>query len=300
MSALIIDGRKTATEIRLEVMQETAKLKAEHGLTPGLAFILVGENPASQSYVRSKERACKEAGFYSVTERLPASTSEAEVLALIEKFNADPSIHGILTQLPVPAHIREQRVIESILPEKDVDGFHPINVGRLSLGLEAFVPCTPAGIVELLKRWSIRTSGKHAVVVGRSNIVGKPIASLLMQKTEWGNAIVTVVHTGAARIEDYTKQADILIAAIGKPRAITASMVKPGVVVIDVGINRVPDPAAKNGYRIVGDVDFESVAPLAEAITPVPGGVGLMTIALLLQNTLRAARRTLPVVGTSS
>jgi methylenetetrahydrofolate dehydrogenase (NADP+) / methenyltetrahydrofolate cyclohydrolase len=300
MSALIIDGKKTASEIRLDVMHETVRLKKERGVTPGLAFILVGSNPASQSYVRSKESACREAGFYSVTERLPESVSQAELIALIEKFNKDTSIHGILTQLPVPAHIREQLVIESILPEKDVDGFHPMNVGRLALGLDAFVPCTPAGIIELLKRWSIRTSGKHAVVIGRSNIVGKPIASLLMQKSEWGNAIVTVVHTGAQNMEEYTRQADILIVAIGKPRAIMGSMVKPGCVVIDVGINRILDPTAKNGYRIVGDVDFESVAPIAQAITPVPGGVGLMTIALLLQNTLRAARLAVPGDGESS
>ena len=293
MNPIIIDGKKTSLEIRQEVTEQAALLKRETGIVPGLAVILVGDDPASHSYVKSKEKACRETSFYSITERLPASTQQAELVALVQKFNSDPLIHGILVQMPLPRHIDEQKVIEAIAPEKDVDGFHPINVGKLMIGLDTFVPCTPAGIMELLKRWSIDPSGKHVVVAGRSNIVGKPIAVLLIQKKSGANAVVTVVHTGAPDISIYTRQADILIAAIGKPHAITASMVKPGCVVIDVGINRIPDSGAKSGYRMVGDVDFDSVAPLSYAITPVPGGVGLMTIALLLQNTLKAAKDSL-------
>jgi methylenetetrahydrofolate dehydrogenase (NADP+)/methenyltetrahydrofolate cyclohydrolase len=239
--------------------------------------------------VKSKGIACEDAGFYSVTERLPAAASEAEVLALIDTFNKDARIHGILVQLPLPGHINEQRVIEAIDPLKDVDGFHPANIGKVMIGMDTFFPCTPAGILEILKRYKIDPSGKHVVVVGRSNIVGKPIANMLVQKKEGCNAIVTIAHTGAADLASYTRQADILIAAIGKARAITADMVKPGVVVIDVGINRVADPAAKGGSRLVGDVDFEPVKERASAITPVPGGVGKMTIAMLLVNTLKAA-----------
>jgi methylenetetrahydrofolate dehydrogenase (NADP+)/methenyltetrahydrofolate cyclohydrolase len=293
MNPIIIDGKKTSLEIRQEVTEQAALLKRETGIVPGLAVILVGDDPASHSYVKSKEKACREADFYSITERLPASTQQAELIALVRKFNNDPLIHGILVQTPLPRHIDEQKIIEAIAPEKDVDGFHPINVGKLMIGLDTFVPCTPAGIMELLKRWSIDPSGKHVVVAGRSNIVGKPIAALLLQKKSGANAVVTVVHTGAPDISIYTRQADILIAAIGKPHVITASMVKPGCVVIDVGINRVADSGAKSGYRMVGDVDFDSVAPLAFAITPVPGGVGLMTIAMLLQNTLKAAKDSL-------
>jgi methylenetetrahydrofolate dehydrogenase (NADP+)/methenyltetrahydrofolate cyclohydrolase len=293
MNPIIIDGKKTSLEIRQEVTEQAALLKRETGVVPGLAVILVGDDPASHSYVKSKGKACREADFYSITERLPASTQQTELIALVRKFNNDPLIHGILVQMPLPRHIDEQKIIEAIAPEKDVDGFHPINVGKLMIGLDTFVPCTPAGIMELLKRWSIDPSGKHVVVAGRSNIVGKPIAMLLMQKKAGANAIVTVVHTGAKDISIYTRQADILIAAIGKPHAITSSMVKPGCVVIDVGMNRVADSNSRSGYRNVGDVDFDSVAPLASAITPVPGGVGLMTIALLLQNTLKAAKESL-------
>ncbi|MCX6138381.1 MAG: bifunctional 5,10-methylene-tetrahydrofolate dehydrogenase/5,10-methylene-tetrahydrofolate cyclohydrolase [Ignavibacteriales bacterium] len=289
MATIIIDGRKTSLEIRAEVAARAALLKQETGIVPGLAVILIGDDPASHSYVKSKEKACRETGFYSVTDRLPASTQQQELIALVRKYNGDVRIHGILVQMPLPRHLDEQKVIETILPEKDVDGFHPVNVGKLMIGLDALVPCTPAGIIELLKRWSIQTSGKHVVVVGRSNIVGKPIAALLIQKQPWANAVVTVVHTGAPDISLYTKQADILIAAIGKPRAITADMVKPGCVVIDVGMNRIHDSTTPSGNRMVGDVDFDAVAPLTSAITPVPGGVGLMTIALLLQNTLKAA-----------
>ncbi|MDE3058462.1 MAG: bifunctional 5,10-methylene-tetrahydrofolate dehydrogenase/5,10-methylene-tetrahydrofolate cyclohydrolase [Bacteroidota bacterium] len=287
---MIIDGKQISEDIKQEVKAETEKLKAERGITPGLAFILVGENPASQSYVRSKGKACEEVGFYSVTETLPASVSEHDVLEMIRRFNNDLKIHGILTQLPLPPHISEQKVIETILPEKDVDGFHPVNVGKMLIGMKGFLPCTPAGVQELLKRSSINPAGKHVVIVGRSNIVGKPVAAILMQKKEWANAIVTVAHTAAPDISYYTKQADILIAAVGKPRAITAEMVKPGAVVIDVGINKIADASTKTGFRTVGDVDFERVKDVASAITPVPKGVGPMTIAMLMVNTLRAAR----------
>jgi methylenetetrahydrofolate dehydrogenase (NADP+)/methenyltetrahydrofolate cyclohydrolase len=291
MSALIIDGKKIAEDIRREAKEAALQLKAKKGIVPGLAFILVGEDPGSQSYVRSKGKACEELGFYSVTEKVEASISEAKVLAMINAFNRDPKIHGILVQLPLPKHINEQKVIEAILPEKDVDGFHPINIGRMMIGAETFYPCTPAGIWELLKRSNINPAGKHVVVVGRSNIVGKPIANILMQKREWCNAIVTIAHTAAPDLSYYTRQADILIAAIGKPHAITSSMLQPGVVVIDVGINRVEDRTTKTGYRIVGDVDFDAVKEVAGAITPVPGGVGPMTIAMLMMNTLKSAQR---------
>lgn len=285
----IIDGKKISQEIKLEVKQATAEFKKERGFVPGLAFILVGENPASQSYVNSKGKACEEIGFHSVTERVPANTTEADVLAMIDRFNKDEKIHGILVQLPLPKHINEQKVIEAISPAKDVDGFHPMSVGKMMIGLETFLPCTPYGIVELLKRSNIDPSGKHVVVVGRSNIVGKPIANMLVQKKTWANAIVTIAHTAAKDIAYYTKQADILIAAVGVPFAVTKEMLKPGVVVIDVGINRIEDKAAKNGSRLVGDVDFEGVKEIASAITPVPGGVGPMTIAMLMVNTLKAA-----------
>jgi methylenetetrahydrofolate dehydrogenase (NADP+) / methenyltetrahydrofolate cyclohydrolase len=289
MPPVIIDGKKTAQEIRAEVAERAARLKVESGIVPGLAVILVGDDPASHSYVRSKEKACQEAGFYSIADRLPASATQEELMDRVRLYNTDAKIHGILVQMPLPRHLDEQLVIEAITPEKDVDGFHPMNVGKLMIGLDGFVPCTPAGIIELLVRWSIPTSGKHVVVAGRSNLVGKPVAALLMEKKPTANAVVTVVHTGAPDIAPYTRQADILIAAIGRPCAITASMVKPGCVVIDVGINRIPDPERPSGYRMVGDVDFDSVAPISSAITPVPGGVGLMTVALLLQNTLKAA-----------
>ncbi len=285
----IIDGKKISQEIKDEVKTAVAKMKSERGIVPGLAFILVGENPASQSYVKSKGKACEEIGFYSVTERVPATISESELLAMVERFNKDEKIHGILIQLPLPKHINEQKVIETISPSKDVDGFHPASVGKMMIGLDTFYPCTPYGIVELLKRSNIDPSGKHVVVVGRSNIVGKPIANMLVQKKEWANAIVTIAHTGAKDISYYTKQADILIAAVGKANSITKEMVKPGVVVIDVGINRVEDATTKTGYKIVGDVDFDGVKEVASAITPVPGGVGPMTIAMLMVNTLKAA-----------
>ncbi|MGA9408783.1 MAG: tetrahydrofolate dehydrogenase/cyclohydrolase catalytic domain-containing protein [Bacteroidota bacterium] len=291
MSAFIIDGKKIAEEIRHEVKASAMQLRTRIGVVPGLAFILVGENPASQSYVKSKGKACEELGFYSVTEKVPESISEAEVLSMIDAFNGEPKIHGILVQLPLPKHINEQKIIEAISPAKDVDGFHPISAGRMMIGAETFYPCTPAGIWELLKRSAINPSGKHVVVAGRSNIVGKPIANILVQKKEWCNAIVTVAHTAAADLGYYTRQADILIVAMGKARAITAPMIKTGAVVIDVGINRIEDRSTKTGYRLVGDVDFESVKEIAGAMTPVPGGVGPMTIAMLMVNTLKSAER---------
>lgn len=290
MLAKIIDGKKIAEEIKEEVKQKTLQLKSEKGITPGLAFILVGENPASQSYVKSKNKTCEEVGFYSITEKLPSSTTQQEVIQLIKKFNNNGKIHGILVQLPLPTHIDEQKIIEAIDYRKDVDGFHPINVGKLVIGQDCLRSCTPAGIQELLMRSGVEISGKHVVVVGRSNIVGKPIANILMQKQKGANAVVTIAHTGADDLSYYTKQADILIAAIGKPKIITGAMIKPGAVVIDVGINRVDDLTAKNGYRIAGDVDFDSAVKVASLITPVPGGIGPMTIAMLMSNTLKAAQ----------
>ena len=287
--AEIIDGKKIAQDIKREVKEEAARLKEMKGIVPGLAVILVGDNPASQSYVKSKGKACEEIGFYSVTELMPADISEQFLLAKINDFNGDPKIHGLLVQLPLPKHINEQKVIEAIDPRKDVDGFHPMSIGKLMIGLDTFKSCTPAGIQELLVRSGNDPSGKHVVVVGRSNIVGKPIANILLQKQHGANAVVTVAHTGASDLTSYIKSADILIAAIGKPEFITGAMVKPGVVIIDVGINRVPDASLPKGYRIVGDVHFESASKVAKAITPVPGGVGLMTVAMLLKNTLKAA-----------
>ena len=289
MPTQIIDGKKIADDIRLEVKLRAEQLKRERGIVPGLAFILVGDNAASQSYVRMKGKACEEVKFYSVTERMPAAISENVLLEKVREFNQDPRIHGLLVQLPLPSHISEQKVIEEIDPEKDVDGFHPVSVGRLVAGSEGFKPCTPAGIQELLVRSGNDPAGKHVVVAGRSNIVGKPIANMLLQKQSGANAIVTIVHTGARDLSLYTRTADILIAAIGRPECITGAMLKEGVVVIDVGINRVDDASAKNGYRLVGDVHFESASRIAKAITPVPGGVGPMTIAMLLKNTLHAA-----------
>lgn len=289
MSAQIIDGKKIAEDIKREVKDQTKKLRESHGVVPGLAFILVGENSASQVYVRSKGKACEEMGFYSVTERRSTEIAEKELLDMIDEFNRDPRIHGVLVQLPLPEHINEQKVIEAIDPRKDVDGFHPINVGKLVIGEDTLKPCTPAGIQELLMRSGNDPSGKHVVIVGRSNIVGKPVANILLQKQAGANAVVTVAHTGAKDLSLFTKTADILIAAIGKAEIITGEMLKEGVVVVDVGINRVEDSSAKNGYRIVGDVHFESASKVAKAITPVPGGVGPMTIAMLMKNTLKAA-----------
>ena len=287
---MILDGNLIAREVKNEVRIETEKFYKEKNIKPGLAFILVGDSPASKTYVASKGKACDEVGFYSVTEKLSDSTTEEELLNLILKFNNDKNIHGILVQLPLPKHINEEKIIEAIDPQKDVDGFHPINIGKMLIGIDGFLPCTPAGIVEILKRSNINPSGKHVVVVGRSNIVGKPIANILAQKKEWANAIVTIAHSATKDLSYYTKQADILIVAIGKANAISSNMVKPGAVVIDVGINRVEDLLSEKKYKLVGDVDFESVSKIASSITPVPGGVGPMTIAMLLKNTLKAAK----------
>lgn len=287
-SAQIIDGKAIARAIREEIKAEVDALR-KRGAVPGLAVILVGEDPASQVYVRQKGKACEQAGIYSITENLPADIAEAELLEKIAEFNANPRYHGILVQLPLPAHINAQKVIEAVDPGKDVDCFHPENVGRLVIGQPRFLPATPSGILELLKRSGNRPEGKHVVVVGRSNIVGKPLANLLLQKTIEANALVTVVHSAAKDIGRFTRQAEILVAAIGRPRYIKADMVKSGVVVIDVGVNRV-EADTPRGYRLVGDVDFDAVAEKARAITPVPGGVGPMTIAMLLKNTLTAFR----------
>jgi methylenetetrahydrofolate dehydrogenase (NADP+)/methenyltetrahydrofolate cyclohydrolase len=289
MPATLIDGKRIASEIKSEVRLETDKLKASRGITPGLAFILVGDNPASKAYVTMKGKGCEEMGFYSITEKLPADATESRLLDLIGRFNNDPLIHGILVQLPLPPQIRESRVLTAIDYRKDVDGFHPVNVGRLVIGQECLKPCTPLGVQELLVRSGNDPSGKHVVIVGRSNIVGKPLLNILLQKKKGANAIVTIAHTGTEDISWYTESADILIAAMGRAESITGEMIKPGAVVIDVGINRVDDPSAKNGYRLVGDVHFASAVEVASAITPVPGGVGPMTIAMLLRNTLLAA-----------
>ena len=287
----IIDGKAISAQIRAEVAEEVRALAAR-GVQPGLAVILVGDNPASVSYVTAKERACAETGIKSFMTRMPAETTQDELLAEIARLNSDASVHGILVQLPLPRHIDESAVIAAISPDKDVDGFHPANAGKLLLGEDTLQPCTPAGIIEMLKRSGVETSGKHAVVVGRSNIVGKPVANLLFSKTAGGNATVTVCHTGTPDIGHFTRMADILVVAAGRPDTVTAGMVKPGAVVIDVGVNRVPDSSRKSGFRLVGDVDFDGVSPLASMITPVPGGVGPMTIAMLLANTVKAAGKT--------
>ncbi|MHC4131823.1 MAG: bifunctional methylenetetrahydrofolate dehydrogenase/methenyltetrahydrofolate cyclohydrolase FolD [Planctomycetota bacterium] len=290
MSAQIIDGKKIAQQMREELKKEVEQLKVK-SIIPGLGVILVGEDPASQSYVRSKERACEKIGIYSDDNHLPAETTQDELLNLIEKMNSDDKIHGILVQLPLPEQIDEQAVLLAVNPNKDVDGFHPVNIGKMVAGQEAFLPCTPHGIIQLLIKSDVKIEGSHAVIVGRSNIVGKPLANLLIQKTHTGNATVTVCHTRTKNISHYTLQADILVAAAGRPDTITAEMVKEGAVVIDVGVNRVEDHTKEKGYRLVGDVDFEAVKDKAGLITPVPGGVGPMTITMLLYNTVESAKR---------
>jgi methylenetetrahydrofolate dehydrogenase (NADP+)/methenyltetrahydrofolate cyclohydrolase len=287
--AKLIDGKSIGRLVRDDVAHEVARLKAL-GIVPGLSVVLVGDDPASAVYVRSKGKACEEAGMRGETIRLPADTTEAQLLEQVDALNADPRVHGILVQMPLPRHMSADKVIRRIRPEKDVDGFHPVNVGKLSIGeRDGFVPCTPAGAIELLVRSGVETRGKDAVIVGRSNIVGKPMAALLMQDAPGGNATVTVCHSRTAHLAAHTRRADIVIAAIGKPEMITGDMIKPGAVVIDVGINRVNDPSASKGYRIVGDVHFASAREVASLITPVPGGVGPMTIAMLMKNTVRAA-----------
>ncbi len=291
MSAKILDGTAIARAIRDEVAVEVGRVSRD-GRKPGLAAVLVGEDPASGVYVRSKGKACEEAGMHSETIRLPAETSEGELLATVDRLNTDPAIHGILVQLPLPKHINSERVLHRIEPAKDVDGFHPMNVGKLVTGDKtAFRPATPYGVQQMLLRSGIDTRGAHAVIVGRSNIVGKPMANLLIQQGQGGDATVTVCHSRTRDLPAVTRLADILIAAIGKAEFVTADMVRPGAVVIDVGINRVDDPARPRGYRLVGDVAYGAVAQIASAITPVPGGVGPMTIAMLLQNTLQAMKQ---------
>jgi methylenetetrahydrofolate dehydrogenase (NADP+)/methenyltetrahydrofolate cyclohydrolase len=289
MPASIIDGKAIAAEIRAEVAERVRRLKEERGVMPAQAFILVGDNPASISYVRGKGNACEEAGILSQTIHLPESTSEAELLDLIAKANADPKLHGMLVQLPLPPQIDEQRATAAISPEKDVDGLHPMNVGRLFKGEPYLLPCTPAGVVEMLIRSGYPPDGQHVVICGRSNLVGRPLAAILIQKRKGANATVTICHTATKDLAYHSRQADILVAAMGRAHAITADMVREGTVVIDVGINRVEDATRKRGYRLVGDVDFEAVAEKAAAISPVPGGVGPMTVAMLLTNTLKAA-----------
>ncbi|MCK6600892.1 MAG: bifunctional methylenetetrahydrofolate dehydrogenase/methenyltetrahydrofolate cyclohydrolase FolD [Bacteroidetes bacterium] len=287
--AQIIDGKSIASEIRAGLKEDVTRLLQSGHRRPGLAVILVGENPASQAYVGSKVKACEEIGFYSSSDRLSADVPEEVLLNRIKDLNSDPLIDGILVQMPLPGHISEKKVIETIDYRKDVDGFHPVNAGKLVIGEPCFAPCTPAGILVLLEKSGNLPSGKHVVVVGRSNIVGKPVANLLIQKTRSANATVTICHTGTQNLSRFTRQADILIAAAGKPESITADMIQDGAVLIDVGINRVPDPNSKTGYRLTGDIDFAGCEPKCAAITPVPGGVGPMTIAMLMKNTFLSA-----------
>lgn len=289
MSAQIIDGKAIAADIRAEAKVAADELKKQN-IQPCLAVVLVGEDPASKAYVGSKVKACEETGIKSIKLVHSADMTEDDLLARIDELNDDQSVHGILVQLPLPKHMDEERVTQQIDPAKDVDGFHPINVGKLSIGIECLTPCTPTGIPEMIVRSGIEMSGKHAVVIGRSNIVGKPMMNILMQKGKKANCTVTCCHSGTRNLKEFTRQADILIAAIGVPEFVKADMVKAGVVVIDVGINRVDDASLSKGYRLVGDVDFAAVAPLASAITPVPGGVGPMTVAMLMGNTIKAAR----------
>lgn len=290
MSAIIIDGKAVAQDVRSGVAQKVAALK-EKGVNPCLAVILVGSNPASVSYVTGKRKALAEAGMEDRSVDLPETVTEDELLAKIHELNEDKTVHGILVQLPLPNHISEEKVLLAIAPEKDVDGFHPVNVGNMMIGKKAFLPCTPHGILVLLQKAGIKTDGAHAVVIGRSNIVGKPV-SILLTRREF-NCTVTICHTGTKNIAEITRQADILIAAAGRPNTVTADMVKPGAAVIDVGVNRIPDATKKSGFHLEGDVDFNAVKEVASFITPVPGGVGPMTIAMLMYNTLEAAENTL-------
>jgi methylenetetrahydrofolate dehydrogenase (NADP+)/methenyltetrahydrofolate cyclohydrolase len=293
LPAELIDGRAIANRVRADVAERAKKLAAR-GIKPGLAVVLVGDDPASAVYTSAKAKAAEQAGMYSLTLRLPADTSQADLLSRVDALNSDPKIHGILVQMPLPKQIDPRTVIRRIDPAKDVDGFHPINVGKMLVGdRDGFVPCTPAGIQLLLKESGVKTPGKNCVVIGRSNIVGKPLAALMMQDNDDANCTVTVCHRHTTDLNSHTRTADILIVAAGRPRMVTSEMVKPGAVVIDVGTNRVADPKAKGGTKLQGDVDFESVREIASKITPVPGGVGPMTIAMLMANTVRAAEMTL-------
>ena len=290
MSAVVIDGKQVAADVRAEVAKKVADLKTK-GITPCLAVILVGENPASVSYVTGKQKALAEVGMSDHSVKLPESTTEEELLKLIDKLNKDDSVHGILVQLPLPKHINEDKVIMAIDPSKDVDGFHPVSVGNLMIGRPGFLPCTPHGIIVMLQEAGIETSGKHAVVIGRSNIVGKPVSILLARKDV--NCTVTMCHTGTKNMAEITRQADILVVASGHPHTLTKDMAKDGAVIIDVGVNRIPDSSKKSGFRLIGDCDFDDLKEKASFITPVPGGVGPMTIAMLMQNTLESAQNRL-------
>jgi methylenetetrahydrofolate dehydrogenase (NADP+)/methenyltetrahydrofolate cyclohydrolase len=290
MTAVIISGLEVSASIRNELKARAATLAAR-GIVPRLEVILVGDDPASISYIKAKEKGAAGVGIVENTTRLPADTSERNIIELLDRLNADAAVDGILVQVPLPAHIDTEKVLYHISPEKDVDGFHPVNLGKLLRGEPCFLPCTPHGIQQMLMRCGYDPAGKHVVICGRSNLVGKPLAAILLQKKKGANATVTVVHTGTVHLPSFTRQADILVAAMGNPGCITADMVKEGAVVIDVGVNRVPDPTKERGYRLVGDVDFEAVISKASAITPVPGGVGPMTVTMLLQNTIEAAER---------
>ena len=289
MTARIIDGKQVAADMREELKEEITRLKKQ-GIVPGLGVILVGDDPASQSYVTAKERACENIGIYSDNISLPADTSQKELMTLVEKMNNDVKINGVLVQLPLPGGLDESEVLLAIDPAKDVDGFHPINVGKMMIGEKSFLPCTPHGIVQLLIRSGVTIEGAEVVIVGRSNLVGKPLANMLIQKKPNANATVTICHTRTRDLAVHTKRADIIVAAAGRPNTVTAEMVKDGAVVIDVGVNRVEDATKKKGYRLVGDVDFEAVKEKASLITPVPGGVGPMTITMLLYNTVESAK----------
>ena len=289
MTAQIIDGKQVAADMRAELKAEVEKLK-QKGIVPGLGVVLVGDDPASKSYVTAKERTCEEIGIYSDDNRLSSETSQEDLIALVKKMNADPKINGILVQLPLPKGLNEAEVLLTIDPDKDVDGFHPMNVGKMVVGEKGFLPCTPHGVIQLLIRSGVTIEGANVVIVGRSNIVGKPLANMLIQKQPNRNATVTVCHTRTKDLAHQTRQADIVIAAAGRPNTVTADMVKEGAVVIDVGVNRVEDSTKKRGYRLVGDVDFEAVKQKASLITPVPGGVGPMTITMLLYNTVESAK----------
>lgn len=291
-TAIVLDGVQTAAAYREKISAEVGEL-AKKGITPGLAVVLIGDNPASASYVKGKQQACEEIGIRTFDFKFPASMSEGELLGLIKKLNGDTAVHGILVQLPLPAHISEQKVIEAILPEKDVDGFHPVNVGRMLLGQECFLPCTPNGIIKMLEHWGLKTQGKHVVVCGRSAIVGKPVANMLLQKGPFADATVTICHSKTPNLAAHTLQADILIAAMGQAEFIRGDMIKQGAVVIDVGVNRIPDETKKSGFRLVGDVRFNEAMEKASYVTPVPKGVGPMTITMLLANTALSARRVL-------
>ena len=288
---VLLDGKQLARQIKEELAQETAQIIEAGGKVPHLAAVLVGDNPASQVYVRNKVRSCERVGFHSTLIRKPADISEEELLHIIHELNHDAGIDGFIVQLPLPDHLDEHKITLAIDPSKDVDGFHPVNIGRMALGLPCYLPATPCGIVQMLGRYDIPTSGKEVVVVGRSNIVGTPISILLSRKEKVGNATVTLCHSRTKDLKEHTLRADIVIASVGRPNTITADMVKEGAVIIDVGINRVDDPAAAKGYRLVGDVDFENVSSKASYITPVPGGVGQMTVVSLLMNTLSASKK---------